>query len=277
MKTKIIAIQGVKGAFHEEAARKVFGPEIEIMPCMTFQEVGQAVLSGRADNAVMAIENTISGTILSNLELIRDNDLQIMGEIFLRIRQNLGVIRGASLDTLEEVHSHYMALNQCRAYFQPHRHIQLVESVDTALSLREVAEVGSKSRGAIGSKLAIEHYGLELIAEGIESDKRNFTRFAVLRSQREERKKGNKVSMAVTLPHQPGALARIISLLHLSGSNLTKVESTPILGKPFQYCFFIDFILGRDVDFASTMAVLRPNVLDLKIMGRFPASPMIES
>ena len=271
MKTKTIAIQGVKGAFHEEAARNFFEEEIEILPCMTFQEVGEAVLSGKADQAIMAIENTISGTILSNLELIRDHDLEVAGESKLRIHQHLGAVQGASLESLREVRSHYMALEQCQEFFRPHAHIQLVQSVDTALSLREVSEAGELSRGAIGSKLAIEHYGLELLAEAIESDPNNYTRFVVLDRKGQSPQEGDKISIALVLAHQRGTLARVISLLDLTGSSLTKIESVPIVGRPFQYGFFIDFLLGEEVNLDTTLQVLRPHVLEISVLGRYPS------
>ena len=140
MTIKTIAIQGIKGAFHEEAAKNVFGNEINISPSVTFQELTTKVVNEEVDYALMAIENTISGTILQNLELIRNNNLAIIGETYLRIEQNLGALKGASIHELTEVSSHYMALNQCRAFFKNYPTVKLVESADTALSLKEVSE-----------------------------------------------------------------------------------------------------------------------------------------
>ena len=269
MKKKRIAIQGVKGAFHEEAALKVFGEEIEIVPCMNFKELTEKVKNREVDFAVMAIENTISGTILSNLELIHQQELKIVGETYLRIVQNLGVVQDATLETLREVRSHYMALNQCRDYFQTEPQIQLVDSADTALSLKEVAEAGSVEFGGIGSKLAIEHYGLKLLAEGIETNKKNYTRFAVLSNELLVNQNAIKISASMILSHEPGALSKVLSLLHLLNVNLTKIESSPILGEPFHYRFYLDILLGESVSYQTTIEALRPLTEELQILGRY--------
>ena len=269
MKKKRIAIQGVKGAFHEEAALKVFGEEIEIVPCMNFKELTEKVKNREVDFAVMAIENTISGTILSNLELIHQQELKIVGETYLRIVQNLGVVQDATLATLREVRSHYMALNQCRDYFQTEPQIQLVDSADTALSLKEVAEAGSVEFGGIGSKLAIEHYGLKLLAEGIETNKKNYTRFAVLSNELLVNQNAIKISLSMILSHEPGALSKVLSLLHLLNVNLTKIESSPILGEPFHYRFYLDILLGENVSYQTTIEALKPLTEELQILGRY--------
>ena len=271
MKTKLIAIQGIKGAFHEEAAHKVFGKSIEIVPCLSFSEATDKLANGVLDYAIMAIENTISGTILNNYELIREKNLSIVGETYLHIKQNLGVVRGANIKTLKEVSSHYMALNQSRKYFEPHKHISLVESSDTASSLKEVAEKGSTEYGAVGSKLAIEYYGLEMLAESIESNKQNFTRFAVLSNSRAENIENRKVSLSIILPHQAGSLSNVLSMLHLLGINLTKIESSPVIGRPFQYRFYLDMILSDKVSFEASLEALKPLTEEVLVLGRYKA------
>lgn len=221
-KPKTIAIQGVKGAFHEQAALNLFGSNISILPCITFKELVEKVCKNIAEEGVMAIENTISGTIIANLDLIRHYNLTITAETFLRIEQNLGVLKGGNLQTLKEVHSHYMALNQCRDFFADYEHIQLIESNDTAQSLKEVAEKGDKTIGAIGSALAIEYYGLENLAQGIESDKLNYTRFVVVSTPQHAPLTFNKISATMVLPHISGSLSKVLSLFYLLGVNLTK-------------------------------------------------------
>ncbi|MDX2362169.1 MAG: prephenate dehydratase [Crocinitomicaceae bacterium] len=267
MKQKI-AIQGVKGAFHEEAAVHVFGNNIEIVSCLTFQEEIGKLENGEADAGIMAIENTISGTILNNLELIRTSSACIVGEVYLRIHQNLGGIQDASISELREVRSHYMALNQCRDFFGVNPEVHLVEGQDTALCIREVAELQDPTIAAIGSRLAIEQYGLELLVENIETDPNNFTRFAVLKLKSDV-ELGNKVSLSLVLKHESGALSKVLTLLHLLNVNLTKIESVPMVGKPFQYRFFLDLILSKNVSFESMKETLTPLAEELNIMGRY--------
>ena len=268
MKQQRIAIQGIKGAFHEEAARQVFGKDIEIVSCTDFKDEIELLQKGGADAAMMAIENTISGTILNNYELIRQSGLSIIGETNLRIHQNLGVIPGSSLSRLREVSSHYMALNQCREFFRQQPKIHLVEEMDTAQAIQEVAALGDPTKGAIGSKLAIAYYGLELVASNIETHRDNYTRFAVL-SQNKNVEPGNKISLSLVLKHEPGSLAKTLSLLHANQVNLTKIESTPVLGKPFQYRFYLDVLLNDATRFETTLKELEAVTPELTILGRY--------
>jgi len=264
-----IAIQGIKGAFHEEAAIKIFGKEIEIEPCLTFKELAEKLNNDEIELGIMAIENTISKTILDNLELIRQYNFQISAETYLRIEQNLGIVKGASFDTIREVQSHYMALNQCRDYFEKYPHIHLVESADTALSIKEVAEKGSLEFAAIGSRLAIEYYGLELLDTSIETNKENYTRFVLVSKRPNVPTNYNKVSLTITLPHQSGALAKVLNKIHQWNSNLTKIESVPIEGKPWEYRFYLDCILPEIPDKGQMIESLKPITDELKILGKY--------
>lgn len=268
MKQKI-AIQGIKGSFHEEAAIRIYGRDIEIEPCITFKELAEKINSNEVELGIMAIENTISRTIIDNLELIRWYNFQISAETYLRIKQNLGVVKGASFDTIREVESHYMALNQCRGYFEKHPHIHLTESADTALSIKQVAEKGSTEHAAIGSKLAIEYYGLELLAEGIETNKENYTRFVIVSKNPAFDANYNKVSITITLPHKSGALANVLNQLHLLGGNLTKIESVPIEGKPWEYRFYLDFIIPETPNKDSIIESLRSITAELTVLGKY--------
>ncbi len=271
---KKVAIQGVKGAFHEEAARRYFGEGVEVVSVTRFEDELELLRTGVCEFAVMALENTISGTILNNYELIRNADVSIVGEVKLRIRQNLGVVPGTSIDQLKEVHSHYMALSQCSEFLSDYPHVDQVEATDTATSVQNVARNGDSSVAAIGSKLAIDYYGLELLEESIETDDRNYTRFAIL-APGGYRMEGDKVSLSLVLKHEKGALVRAISLLDLLGANLTKIESAPVLGSPFQYRFYLDFVMEGILSFDLIIEALRPLTIELKIIGRY--SPIVLS
>ncbi|XOV67873.1 MAG: prephenate dehydratase [Fluviicola sp.] len=272
-KTDRIAIQGIKGAFHEEAARKLFGQQIEIVECLEFQDEIKALDSGLADYAVMAIENTISGTILNNYELIRRSGVSIIGETTIQIRQHLGGVQGASLGDLREVKSHYMALNQCRDFFQRYPQIKLVESQDTALSIKNVALENLKTSAAIGSELAIKEYGLELIAKDLQTNNSNYTRFGVLQLNKYQ-DVGNKLSLSIILKHESGTLAKTLNKLHQLHVNLTKIESVPIVGEPFRYRFYLDLIIPDEDSFEKTIEAITPLTDELKVLGRYKSEPL---
>ena len=235
-----IAIQGIKGSFHEEAALNYFGEKTEVMPSSTFEDVCIKVHEGIVNAGIMAIENTISGTIHSNLNLIRRSGLKITGEVFLRIQQNLVAFPGAKLLDIKKVFSHFMALNQCRNYFADYPEIQLIESEDTAMSIRELSLSGEKDKAAIGSINAAHSYNMEIIAEGIETCKENYTRFLILEKEHRICSQNNKASLVLTLAHQKGSLAMVLNFFHYFSMNLTKIESQPILGEPWHYLFFVD-------------------------------------
>ena len=269
-----IAIQGIKGAFHEEAAILLFDSgNLEVLPCLTFEGLAEEVSSNRVDYGMMAIENTIAGTILSNLELIRQHKLWINTEVYLRIRQNLGGIPGATLEKIREVHSHYMALNQCREYFADHPHIQLIQSEDTALSIQEVALKGTVEMAAIGSALAMKYYGLEILAEEIETDKQNYTRFLLLSSFPKHKVDDfNKVTISLVPCEISGAFFQIMEVMNQYDLELTKIESGAILGEPWHYRFYIDLYFNRKGQFENMVKALQPLVKEFIIMGQYIAA-----
>jgi prephenate dehydratase len=268
-----IAIQGVQGAFHEEAARIHFGTQpIEILPCITFLELAQAVSSGLADKGIMAIENTIAGTIQPNLELIREHKLWISGETVLRIRQNLGGVPGASLQSVRKVYSHYMALDQCRPYFQDYPDIELIASADTALSIREVAQAGSPELAAIGSALAIEQNGLVFLGKEIEASKQNYTRFVLLDRQPQPVTTCTKATISLVLPQQPEAFPHMINLIQDAGLHLTKLESVTIPGQPWQYRYYLDLrLLQQEAQLDNLLEALTPMTASLQLLGKYNA------
>jgi len=266
----VVSIQGIKGAFHQEAAQQYFGEETTILPQMSFQHLVESVMKGKAEYGTMAIENTISGTIHNNFNLIRQSELQIVGEVYLRIEQHLAAVQGSRLKDLIQVESHYMAINQCRDFFRKHPHIKLIDSEDTATSMQRIAEAGLKVQGAIGSKIAAEHYGLEIIAESIETHKKNYTRFLILKKQqRKQQTDFNKASLALLLPHQQGSLAKILSIIDFYGVNLCKIESMPVIGEPWHYLFYIDVLFDQTKIYQDMLTAIRPLINELHILGEY--------
>ena len=274
---KKIAIQGVKGCFHEQAARLFYEEHGHIVPeiveCLTFDGLYKSMDKGVADAAVMAIENTVSGGLLPNFELLRKYDRKIKGEVFLRIQQNLMALPGQKIEDIKEVRTHYMAINQTREFFKDYPWIRLVESEDTAKSAADVAQNGLMGVGAVASTLAAELYGLEMLAESIETYKQNFTRFLVLDDSIEvEKDKVNKASMCFTLPHTPGSLAHVLTILSFYGMNLTRIQSLPIPGQEWQYFFYVDIKFDDYVRYEQAVAAVRPLMEDLNVLGEYVAA-----
>lgn len=239
-----ITIQGVRGAFHEIAARKYFGDHIEVVPALSFDELFDKTADPQqTDAAVVAIENSIAGSILGNYRLLINSDLTIIGEVYLRIRQNLLALPGVALDDLREVHSHPMALAQCSEFFKSRPHIRLVESSDTAESAAHIVRHRAIHIGAIASTLAAEIYGLNVLRPAIETVPQNYTRFLVVRRRNDAMmvSDANKVSLSFTLAHEPGSLAALLRQLASLGADLTKIQSVPLMGRPWEYQFIVDF------------------------------------
>ncbi len=243
-----IVIQGVAGAFHEIAARNFFGSDIELVPALSFEALFQALNKPDvADAAILAIENSIAGSILGNYRLLLEHDMTIVGEMYLRIQQNLVALPGVSLSDVREVHSHPMALAQCATFFRQYPHIRLVESADTAESAAQIQRTQNRNIAAIASLLAAERYGLAVLAEGIETVTENYTRFLAIYRRKDAMSVANadKASISFTLKHETGSLARVLSLLADAGVNLTKIQSVPIVGRPWEYHFLLDFVAEK--------------------------------
>ena len=274
---KKISIQGVKGCFHEQAARlfyKDYGvADPDIVECCTFDDLYRTMDAGEADAAVMAIENTVSGGLLPNFELLRKYDRKIKGEVFLRIQQNLMALPGQKIEDIKEVRTHYMAINQTREFFKDYPWIRLVESEDTAKSAADVAQQGLVGVGAVASVLAAELYGLEILAESIETYKQNFTRFLIFDDALEVDKSGiNKASMCFTLSHSPGSLAHVLTILSFYGMNLTRIQSLPIPGHEWQYFFYVYIKFDDYIRYEQALAAVRPLMEDLNILGEYIAA-----
>ena len=272
-----IAIQGVKGCFHEQAARLFydgFGCSApEIVECALFDDLYKSMDGARADAAVMAIENTVSGGLLPNFELLRKYDRKIKGEVFLRIKQNLMALPGQKMEDIKEVRTHYMAINQTREFFKDYPWIRLVESEDTAKSAAEVAQNQLMGVGAVASELAAELYGLEILAESIETYKQNFTRFLILDDALEvDKTKVNKASWCFTLSHKPGSLAHVLTILSFYDMNLTRIQSLPIPGQEWQYFFYVDIKFDDYLRYEQALSAVRPLMEDLNILGEYVAA-----
>lgn len=269
MMTKI-AIQGVHGCFHEQAARMFYGSDIEVFECLSFENLLTALEQKRASAAVMAIENTVAGGLLPNYSLLRKYDKKVKGEVFLRIQQNLMALPGQRIEDLREVHSHYMAIAQTREFFKQYPDIRLVESEDTAKSAADIARKGQMHVGAIASELAAEIFGLEILQAGIETHKQNFTRFLILDDQiTVSEKEIDKSSICFTLPHKTGRLSQVLSIFSFYDLNLTKIQSLPIPGKEWQYFFYVDLKFEDYGHYQEAMKAVIPLVEDIVIMGEY--------
>ena len=274
---KRVAIQGIKGCFHEQAAYLFYEKEglakPEVVECSSFEDLYRKMDDGAADAAIMAIENTVSGGLLPNFELLRKYDRKIKGEIFLRIEQNLMTLPGQKIEDLHEVRSHYMAINQTRPFFNDYPDIRLVEYGDTAKSAADIVKTGVKGVGAIASKLAAEIYGLEIIAEGIETYKQNYTRFLILDDSLEvDKAKINKASMCFTLPHKPGSLTHVLTIMSFYDMNLTRIQSLPIPGQEWQYFFYVDIKFNDYERYTQALSAVKPLMTDLNILGEYEAA-----
>jgi len=280
---KRVAIQGVSGAFHEIAARQYFeGEEIEILPCITFKDLFKALAADDSLLGIIAIENTIAGSLLQNHNLLRESGCMIVGEYKLRIEHNLAALPGQKIEDIEEVYSHPIALMQCEDFLDEHRHLKAIESEDTALSAKEIADNKLLKRAAICSSLAAENYGLEIIAKGIETNKRNFTRFLIIAEPSLAQVMVNgtlldKSSLVFTLPHEEGSLAKVLSILSFYHVNLTKIQSLPIIGREWEYQFYINLTFDNYIRYRQSLDAILPLTKDFQLLGEYKsaATPVV--
>jgi len=265
-----VSIQGYEGSFHQVAAQQFFGKDVEVITCATFREVIRVAGSRKeSDGGVMAIENSIAGSILPNYNLLQKSGLRITGEIYLQIGQHLLVNPGVRLEDIREVHSHHMALLQCIDFLEKHPGWKLVETEDTALSAKHLHQHRSKHVAAIASKLAAELFGLEILAPNIQTMKNNYTRFLVL--QREDGvvavSGADKASVNFHTDHSRGSLARVLTKIAEGGINLSKLQSFPIPGSDWEYSFHADMEFEDLDQFNRVIDSIRPITAALKIYG----------
>ncbi len=271
---KRIAIQGVPGCFHDIAAHRYFeGEEVELLCQDTFEQVFDVVSTTPDTLALVAIENTIAGSLLHNYELLRSHDVCIVGEHKLRIKHSIMCLPDEDWGDLCEVNSHPVALMQCGSFLRSHRNLKVVEVSDTAGAAADIARLGLRGHAAICHADAAKIYGLKVLEEGIETNKHNFTRFLVLakRGVASELPKDNinKASIVFSLPHEEGSLSAILSVLSFYKLNLTKIQSLPIVGKEWQYLFYVDLSLSDYKRYQQGIEAIRPLTNELMILGEY--------
>ena len=263
-----IAIQGEPGSFSHEAATKLV-PGSEIAPCSLSADVFAAVADGSADAAVIPIENSLAGSVSEHFDLLLNHDVKIERETLLRIRHNLIAISGASLGSIDRVFSHPVALAQCRRFLAEHPRMESFAFYDTAGSVKQLVELRDRHAGAIASRAAAEYYGAEILAADIEDNPENFTRFFLIKRsvEIEDDSPANKISIAFSLENRPGSLVAALAAVSSLGTNLTKIESRPVHGKPWEYIFYVDCQLQSRQEGASAVRALEPHCSMVKSLG----------
>lgn len=271
---KKIAIQGIEGSYHHMAAEQFFGPRLELLECEYFKEIPESIISNQVDYGLMAIENTIAGSILQNYRLLQRNSLKIIGEVYIPIDHQLLVLNGQNISEINEVHSHPMALLQCEQFFEDHPHIKLIESVDTSQAAKEVKEGSKRNRGAIASKLAGKIFDLKVLAKDIHTFKNNYTRFFVIGRDEDHSFQPdiiNKASLKLVLKHEQGSLAKVLSVFLMHGINLTKIQSVPIMDSPWEYAFYIDIEIPSIETFNAVLEVISHQANSINVLGMYKA------
>ena len=266
-----VAIQGIKGSNHHQVAKDFFGNGIDLVECFSFDKVVQHIIEGNADIGVMAIENSIAGSIIPNYNLVYHNNLHIIGEYYLNIHHNLMVKTGVKIEELKEVHSHPMALLQCKAFFKEHPGIKLVEDVDTAETAKRIQEKQLISIGAIAPKVAAELYELDIIAPNIQTIKNNATRFIILKRENKvlPKQEIDKASLRFITDHKRGSLATVLNVMSDCNLNLTKIQSLPVVETPWKYAFFVDVTFEAYPHFEKAKALLEIMAEDFRVLGEY--------
>ena len=265
-----IAIQGEPGAFSHEAALKL-AAGAEIVPCALSAEVFAALDAGAADAAAIPIENSLAGSVLEHFDLLLKHDVKVVAETLVRIRHNLIALPGATIAEIDRVFSHPIALAQCRRFLAAHPAMKAIAFYDTAGSVKQLAELGDPHAAAIASEAAAAIYGAEILARDIEDDPENYTRFFLVRraGEAETEQESNKMSIAFTLEHRPGSLVAALGALSAVGTNLTKIESRPVHGKPWEYIFYVDCQIGSSAEGARALEALDAHCGMVKELGRY--------
>lgn len=268
MPTSNIYIQGYPGSFHHGVADRYFDQEINVIPCESFEQLGRRLANGSKDDyAVMAIENSIAGTILPNYRILREYKLNVIGEVYSRIEMQLLALPGQDLTTIKEVRSHQMAIKQCYGYLHQFPELLLVESEDTALSAKEIKEQNLTGVACIASRQAAELYGLSILASSIEEIELNYTRFFILENHKSDITEANKASIWIRLQDQPGTLLKVLEVFEKHQINVTKLQSYPVLGLFSEYYFHMDLEFTEINDYNQTMQLIKPLTIDQDQLG----------
>lgn len=271
-----VAIQGVAGCFHDAAARQYFEDRnIETVPCESFHSLFDTLATDASMIGIVAIENTIAGSLLANHELLRQSNLSIVGEHSVRISHVLCALPGETIDSITEVNSHPMALMQCEQFLLRHPNMRMVEKFDTAGSAEEISKNNLVHHAAVCGELAANLYGLNILEKGIETNKRNFTRFLILAdpllaSEMKPREELlDKASVVFTLPHSHGALSKVLTILSFYDVNLTKIQSLPVVGREWEYRFYVDLTYKSYVRYRQAIEAVRPLTNEFRILGEY--------
>ncbi|MDN3202679.1 prephenate dehydratase [Algoriphagus sediminis] len=268
--SKVIAIQGIPGSFHHQVALENFGEKVEILYLDSFEEVAQKVVLGIADEGIMAIENSIAGAIFPNYDLIDSQGLSVCGEYYLPIAHQLMALPEQKIENLREVQSHPMALLQCKKFLSQFHNLKPKAARDTATVAKEISENNIQGIAAIGSKIAADIYGLKVLAEDIQTVKNNFTRFIFLSKEENLIEESHsKASLKITIKNQPGSLAKLLTKIHEFNLDLSKIQSVPVIEKPWEYAFFIDILFESISNFKKCMTEISETLGEVKIIGTY--------
>lgn len=271
---KKIAIQGIQGSFHHLVAQQYYHENIDVLECMSFRELVAALVSGEADEAVMAIENSIAGSILPNYAMIDENNIKVIGEHYIPIDMNLMALPGQSIEKIKKVFSHPMALLQCKEFFKKYPHIKLIEDADTAEVAKRIYEKELKHVGAVASKAAAHIFNLEMLAQSIHTKKSNATRFLILSMKKKEPNGDiiNKASLKFELESKRGSLVSVLNIIRDFDLDMTKIQSMPIIETPWKYSFFVDVTFEEYEGFQKAMEILEVMTEQLKVLGTYKNS-----
>ena len=274
-----VAIQGGFGAFHELAAKAFFDNiNIEIVPCETFSDLFNELQDRKVDCGIVAMENSVAGSLLQNLTLLRESGLSIMGEQYLRVVQHLIALPGQTIDDIREIHSHPIAIQQCHVFLNELRRkgVKIIDSADTALSVKWIRDENLMGIGALGSELAAQMYDMEILKRAVETNKRNFTRFQIITESDKVKEleqianqKINKATLCFSLHHEEGRLSQVLSVLSFYKMNLTKIQSLPIVGIEWEYFFYIDLVFTDYIRYQQALEAVKPLTEQLQILGEY--------
>jgi prephenate dehydratase len=270
MREAAVAIQGEAGSFSHAAALETHGPLLRLVPCVTFVDLFRAVETGEASSGVVPIENTLAGSVHENYDLLSAHALHVVGETELRIRHCLIAPPRTSLAQVRRVASHPVALAQCRHFFLTHPDVVAVPAYDTAGSVRDLMAGSREADAAIASKLAADLYGADVLAEGLEDHAENYTRFLVIARDPAPREEANKTSLMLSLGNTPGTLHRALGVFAARGLNLTKIESRPLPGRPWEYLFYLD-VVDTGQGLSAALDELHAFATGIRVLGTYPA------
>lgn len=266
-----IAIQGIKGSNHHQVVREYYREPVELVECLSFHGLVDSLMDKKADQGVMAIENSIAGSIIPNYALVQHNRLHIIGEHYLHIHHNLMALNGQEISEIKEVRSHPMALLQCREYLKTQAHIKMVEDVDTAETARQIQEKQLKGIAAIAPAMASEMYGLKILAPEIQTIKNNATRFIIIKTENTilPEKEINKASLRFITDHKRGSLATVLNVMSDCHLNLTKIQSLPVIETPWKYSFFVDMTFEDYAHYAKAKSLLEIMTEEFQVLGEY--------